>query len=56
MMSLVVATLEVDVVLRPVAHINTESKCAEFHINDDLPQFTSMPPPAELGRLLGPAV
>ena len=53
MMSLIVATLDVDEVLRPVAHINTEAKCAWFHINDDLPQFASMPGPAEFVQLLG---
>jgi hypothetical protein len=53
MMSLVVASLEGDLPLRPVAHINVESKCSWFHINDDLPQFASVPPPPELGQLLG---
>jgi hypothetical protein len=52
MVSLVVATLEVDAVLRPVAHINTESKSAGFHIADDLPQFATMPSPADFRQLL----
>jgi hypothetical protein len=52
MISLVVATLEDGEALRPVAHINTESKCAWFQIGDGLPQFASMPPPAEFRQLI----
>jgi hypothetical protein len=52
MVSLVVATLDVDEVLRPVAHINTVSKCSWFEINDDLPQFQAMPAPAEFRQLV----
>ena len=52
MISLVVATLGGGGVLRPVAHINTESKCGWFSITDSLPQFASMPPPAELRQLM----
>ena len=52
MISLVVATLEEGGALRPVAHINTESKCAWFQIGDGLPQFASMPPSAELRQLI----
>jgi hypothetical protein len=52
MISLVVATLDVDDVLRPIAHFNIESKCSWFHIADDLPRFSSMPTPAEFARLL----
>ena len=52
MLSLVVATLEDGGALRPVAHINTESKCRWFSITDSLPQFASMPPPAELRQLM----
>ncbi len=52
MISLVVATLEEGGALRPVAHINTESKCASFQIGDGLPQFASMPPPAEFRQLI----
>lgn len=53
MMSLIVATLDVDAPLQPLAHFNTESKCAWFEINDDLPQFATTPAPAEFARLLG---
>ena len=52
MISLVVATLEEGGALRPVAHINTESKCAWFQIGDGLPQFASMLPPAEFRQLI----
>jgi hypothetical protein len=36
----------------PGRHINTESKCAWFQITDALPQFASMPGPAELRALI----
>jgi hypothetical protein len=52
MISLVVTTLHDGGPLKPVAHINTESKCAWFQIGDGLPQFASMPPPAEFRQLL----
>ena len=52
MISLVVATLKDGPALRPVAHFNTESKCGWFKINDDLPQFASMPGPAEFRQLM----
>ena len=52
MISLVVATLEEGAALKPVAHINTESKCAWFQIGDGLPQYASTPPPAEFRQLL----
>ncbi len=52
MISLVVATLRVDGPLRAVAHINTESKCSWHQIADGLPQFASMPAPAEFRQLL----
>jgi hypothetical protein len=52
MISLVVATLKVDSLLRAVAHINIESKCSWYRITDDLPQFASTPPTAEFRRLL----
>ena len=52
MVSLVVATLDVDEALRPVAHVNTESKCSWFEINDELPQFSSTPDPAGFRQLL----
>ena len=51
-MSLVVATLELDTALQPIAHLNTESKCTWFHIHDDLPQLATMPPPEEFRQLL----
>ena len=52
MISLVVATLEAGALVRPLAHINVESKCDWFPIHDGLPQFASMPDPAEFRRLL----
>lgn len=50
--SVVVATLTMDEVLRPLAHVNTESKCSWFQVNDDLPQFLSGPSPDEFKELL----
>ena len=50
--NVVVATLTTDELLRPLAHVNTESKCAWFQINDGLPQFLSSPSPDEFGQLL----
>jgi len=50
--SIVVATLTTDEILRPLAHVNTESKCSWFQINDDLPQFLSGPSPDEFKELL----
>ena len=50
--SIVVATLTTDEVLRPLAHVNTESKCTWFQINDELPQFLSSPSPDEFKELL----
>jgi hypothetical protein len=52
MISLVVATLKEGPALRPVAHINTESKCGWFQITDALPQFASIPGPVEFKQLL----
>lgn len=52
MISLIVATLETDEILRPIAHVNTESKCLWLDINDGLPQFAAMPSRAEFVRLL----
>lgn len=51
-LALVVATLQTDATLRPVAHCNTESKCPWYEINDGLPQFLKAPGPAELRELL----
>jgi len=50
--SLVVATLNSVEVLRPVAHFNTESKCAWFQIQDELPQFLAAPAAAEFKQLM----
>lgn len=50
-MSLVVATLDTDEMLHPLAHCNTESKCSWYEINDSLPQFKASPDPAELKKL-----
>lgn len=52
MTSLAVASLDVDVPLRPLAHINTASKCSWVQIEDNLPQFPSSPGPADFARLL----
>jgi hypothetical protein len=52
LISLVVATLETDEILRPIAHINTESKYVGLEINDGLPQFSGVPGPAEFKDLL----
>lgn len=51
-LALVVATLQTDEILRPVAHCNTESKCSWYKIDDELPQFLKAPSPAELMELL----
>jgi hypothetical protein len=50
--NIVVATLTTDEILRPLAHVNTESKCTWFQINDELPQFLSSPSPDEFKELL----
>jgi hypothetical protein len=55
MISLVVATLAESPPLRPLAHINTESKCGWFQITDTLPQFASVPSPAQFGQLISAA-
>ena len=52
LISLVVATLDTDEDLRPIAHINTESKCAWLELNDGLPQFSTVPGPDEFKILL----
>ena len=51
MISLIVATLDTDAALRPVAHINVGSKCSWFQIADALPQFNSTPSPSEFAEL-----
>jgi hypothetical protein len=50
--SVVVATLDIDQTLRPVAHLNTESKCSWYQITDQLPQFLSAPGPRQFAQLL----
>jgi hypothetical protein len=52
MISLIVATLDADDDLRPVAHVNIESKSASLRISDELPQFPAMPGQAEFVKLL----
>ncbi len=52
MISLVVATLDTDQMLRPIAHVNTESKCPWLDINDGLPQFAAAPSRKEFVQLL----
>jgi hypothetical protein len=52
MISLVVATLDTDAELRPIAHFNIESKCSWHAIQDDLPQFGAAPGPSEFAKLL----
>jgi hypothetical protein len=49
--SLVVATLDTDLKLRPLANINVGSKCSWFQIADALPQFSSTPNSGEFGQL-----
>ena len=50
--SIVVATLAAAEEIRPIAHLNTESKSARFKISDELPQFLSGPSPIEFKQLL----
>ncbi len=52
MISLVAATLDTDVQLRPLANINVGSKCPWHEIADGLPQFQSTPSQKEFGELL----
>jgi hypothetical protein len=51
MISLIVATLDTDAKLLPLANINIGSKCSWYRIADELPQFSSTPSAAEFGRL-----
>jgi len=51
-LALVVATLQTNEKLHPIAHCNTESKCAWHTINDEFAQFMKAPSPAELNKLL----
>ena len=50
--SIVVATLNDVEEIRPIAHLNTESKFSWFQISDGLPQFISAPSPTEFRQLL----
>jgi hypothetical protein len=52
MISLVVASLDTDEKLRPLANINVGSKCSWYSIADKLPQFSSTPSQNEFGQLL----
>ena len=52
MISLIVATLDTNEVLRPLAHINVGSKCSWHAIGDGLPQFHATPTQQEFGQLL----
>jgi hypothetical protein len=51
MISLIVATLDTDSELLPLANINVGSKCSWYSIADELPQFSSTPSAAEFGQL-----
>jgi hypothetical protein len=51
MISLIVATLDADAELRPIANIDIGSKCSWYRINDELPQFCSTPSAAEFAQL-----
>jgi hypothetical protein len=52
MISLVVATLDTNVEIHPVANINTGSKCSWYQIDDELPRFSSVPSQSEFGQLI----
>jgi hypothetical protein len=52
----VVATLDKDTKLRPLANINVGSKCSWYSIADELPQFSSTPSAAEFGQLRASAL
>lgn len=52
MISLIVATLDTDAELRPLANINIESKCSWHQINDELPRFGAVPTQSEFAKLL----
>jgi len=51
MISPVVASLDTEAALRPIAHFNVESKSSWYSIADGLPQFSSVPGPAEFAKL-----
>ena len=52
MISLVVATLDTDTEIRPIANINTASKCAWYEMQDELPRFDSVPSKSDFAQLL----
>jgi hypothetical protein len=52
MISLIVATLDTDAKLRPIANINIGSKCSWYQIEDKLPQFGSVPTKSDFAQLL----
>jgi len=52
MISLIVASLDTDAELRPIANINVGSKCSWYQLNDELPQFSSAPSQSEFRQLL----
>ena len=52
MISLVVATLDTDAKIQPIADINTASSCAWYEIPGGLPQFSAVPSQSEFGQLL----
>jgi hypothetical protein len=52
LISVVVATLDGGEALRPLAHINTESKSSMLQIGDGVPQFLAVPTPAEFKQML----
>jgi hypothetical protein len=51
MISLAVATLDTEAEIHPVANINTGSKCSWHRIDDELPQFHSVPTQVQFGQL-----
>jgi len=55
-LGVLVATLDTDAQLRPLAHINVGSKCSWHRIGDALPQFGSTPTSSEFGQLRASAV
>jgi hypothetical protein len=52
MISLIVATLDANPEIRPVANINTGSKCSWHQIVDALPEFSATPSQSEFAQLL----
>jgi hypothetical protein len=52
MISLIVATLDTDAEIHPIANINIESKCSWYRIEDKLPEYSSVPTANEFGKLL----